>query len=221
MKRWLWLVVGFPLLVLVGTAGAVLLLTRTDSSSPSQTAQARVLAAPADTFQLPVQAPGAELPTPGPEPTAVLEGVSRLRVPSVGIDAPIVTLGVDSDGVMQSPSTPTDVGWYNFSSVPGQGGNIVISGHVDYINYGPAVFWHLRDLKPNDPIQVVLDDSSVVTYRVTDLTTYDDASAPVQQIVGPTPAETVTLITCTGTFDAQTHSYNERLVVRAVRAQAS
>ena len=218
MKRWLWLIVGFPVAALAVTAGAVLVLTGPDSSSGSQAARSRVLASPSDAFHLPAQAPGAQPPSPGPEPTVVLEGVSRLRVPSVGIDAPIVTLGVDPDGVMQSPSTPTDVGWYNFSSVPGQGGNIVISGHVDYINYGPAVFWHLRDLKPNDLIQVVLDDSSVVTYRVTDLTTYNDASAPVQQIVGPTPAETVTLITCTGTFDAQTHSYDERLVVRAVRA---
>jgi len=40
----------------------------------------------------------------------------------------------------------------------------------------------------------------------------------VAEIVGATPAEVVTLITCSGTFDRQTRQYSDRLVVRAERA---
>ena len=67
------------------------------------------------------------------------------------VNASIQVLGLSSDGVMQDPKGPTDVGWYdltrsfeNFSSYPGWGGNAVFAGHVDYINYGAAVFWRLK-----------------------------------------------------------------------------
>jgi sortase (surface protein transpeptidase) len=39
----------------------------------------------------------------------------------------------------------------------------------------------------------------------------------VDQIVGATPEEVITLITCSGTFSSATHQYDKRLVVRAER----
>jgi LPXTG-site transpeptidase (sortase) family protein len=144
--------------------------------------------------------------------------ISRLVVAQLAIDAPIEVLGVDSDGVMQAPDGPTDVGWYNFSSLPGQGKNIVVSGHVDYHAYGPAVFWRLHELHQGDAVQLLLEDQSVVTYRVVSSKSYDSNNAPVQEIIGSTPSETLTLITCGGTFDARTRQYDERLVVRAMRS---
>ncbi|HEX5369847.1 MAG TPA: class F sortase [Dehalococcoidia bacterium] len=213
----------FALLALSFALGAALLLWQGGSSgakpgsTASASASATSVAQPATNTSQPPAASPSPVDSSNPVPVA-LHAISRLVVPRVGIDAPIVTLGVDSDGVMQSPATPTDVGWYNFSSVPGGGGNIVLSGHVDYVNYGPAVFWNLRDLKSDDVVQVVLDDGSVVSYHVTAVTTYDDQNAPVQQIIGATPTETITMITCSGTFDTQSREYDKRLVVRATRA---
>ena len=46
---------------------------------------------------------------------------------------------------------------------------------------------------------------------------YDAATAPVNDIVGATPQESVTLITCGGVFNPVTHQYDKRLVVRAER----
>ena len=152
-----------------------------------------------------------------PSPPTPLQRVSRLVVPSLGIDAPTVVLGVTSDGTMQAPSTPTDVGWYNFSSKPGGGGNIVLSGHVDYINYGPAVFWKLRNIHMGDVVHLIQADQSVATYKVTTISNYDSDTAPIKEIIGKTPVETVTLITCDGVFNSNTHEYDKRLVVRAVR----
>ena len=37
-------------------------------------------------------------------------------------------------------------------------------------------------------------------------------------VMAPTPDGTLTLITCGGVFDSQTRQYNDRLVLRAVRA---
>ena len=59
----------------------------------------------------------------------------RLQIEAIGIDAPVVSLGVEADGTMQSPSGPLDAGWYTFSAIPGAPGNAVFSGHVDFAKH--------------------------------------------------------------------------------------
>jgi len=163
-------------------------------------------------------------PTPGPTPTPADQfppgsnaPVTRLIIEDAKIDAPVVVKGVDEQGVMQSPDNAYDTAWYNFSAHPGAPGNAVFAGHVDYIHVGKAVFWNLKDLKAGDLVQVKLADGTVYKYAVDSLWQYDSATAPVDQIVGPTPDQEVTLITCSGTFNSATHQYDKRLVVRAKR----
>jgi LPXTG-site transpeptidase (sortase) family protein len=164
------------------------------------------------------------IPTPGPSPTPSSQfppgsdaPIARLVIPSGEIDAPVVQMGVDDAGVMQSPSNAYDVAWYDFSAHPGFGGNAVFAGHVDYIRVGPVVFWNLKDLNEGDIIEVHLTDGTQYTYAVNFKQQYDAATAPVNEIVGPTPKETVTLITCGGTFNSSSGQYDKRLVVRAER----
>ncbi len=184
------------------------------TDAPSQAVQASPTAVPG----APIIA-GAAVEAIEPTPTAVpqAQDVARLVVPSLDIDAPIVALGVDADGAMQAPNNPTDVAWYNFSARPGEIGNIVMAGHLDYVNYGPAVFYHLKDAHLGDELQLVLVDGSVARYRVLNVTSYDEATAPVQDIVGPTDGEVVTLITCGGSFDTLSREYDKRIVLRAER----
>jgi LPXTG-site transpeptidase (sortase) family protein len=163
-------------------------------------------------------------PTPGPTPTPTGQfppgsnsPVMRLIVEKAQIDAPVVQKGIDAQGVMQSPDNAYDTAWYDFSAHPGFGGNAVFAGHVDYIRVGKAVFWNLKDLQEGDIIQVRLQDGTVYKYTVNFKQQFDAATAPVDEIVGPTPNETVTLITCGGTFNAATHQYDKRLVIRAER----
>ena len=141
----------------------------------------------------------------------------RLAIPKIGVEAPVVLVGVDGDGIMQSPSGPFEVGWYGFTGQPGSGGNAVFSGHVDFANVGPAVFWHLRELGLGDLIDVRLSDGTAYQYVVTSSASYDADDAPIAEIVGPTPKDTVTLITCAGTFNRDVRQYSDRLVVRAER----
>jgi LPXTG-site transpeptidase (sortase) family protein len=150
-----------------------------------------------------------------PQPEGV--DVARLIVPSLGIDAPTVVLSVDPDGTMQSPDNPVDVAWYSFSARPGQGSNVVMAGHLDWVNYGPAVFYRLKEGAPGAEIQLQLVDGTIAHYRVLDVTIYDEATAPVQEIVGPTDSEIVTLITCGGSFDPQAREYDKRVVLRGER----
>lgn len=163
-------------------------------------------------------------PTPGPVPTPSSKfppgsdaPITRILVEKAKVDAPIVEKGVNEEGVMQAPDNATDVAWYNFSARPGSGSNAVFAAHVDYIRVGPAVFWSLKDLEPGDLIRVQLGDGTQYTYAVDLKQQFDAATAPVNDIVGPTAEEIITLITCGGTFDSASHQYDKRLVVRAKR----
>jgi sortase (surface protein transpeptidase) len=156
-------------------------------------------------------------PEPEPEP---VEGVApiALQVDSVGVDAPI-ELGAVVDGAMQDPSGPWVVSWYEPLGKVGEGGNVVMAGHVDYWNVGPAVFWDIRELPAGEVIRVVGEDGKNYEYAVQWIERYDAAGLTPEviqnDIVGDTGEETLTLITCGGTFDPATGEYNERWVVRA------
>jgi sortase (surface protein transpeptidase) len=162
-------------------------------------------------------------PEPAPQP---VEGVApiALQVDSVGVDAPI-ELGNVTDGVMQDPSGPWVVSWYEPLGKVGEGGNVVMAGHVDYYNSGPdgtpgpAVFWDVRDLPEGDIIRVVGEDGKNYEYAVQWTQAYAAAELTPDviqnDIVGDTGQETLTLITCGGDFDPATGEYLQRWVVRA------
>jgi sortase (surface protein transpeptidase) len=162
-------------------------------------------------------------PEPEPEP---VEGVApiALQVDSVGVDAPI-ELGAVVDGAMQDPSGPWVVSWYDQLGKIGEGGNVVLAGHVDYYNAGPdgtpgpAVFWSVRDLPAGDIIRVIAEDGKNYEYAVQWTQPYAAAELTPDviqsDIVGDTGEETLTLITCGGEFNPDTGEYNQRWVVRA------
>src|SRR5215212_1794754 len=156
-------------------------------------------------------------PEPAPQP---VEGVApiALQVDSVGVDAPI-ELGNVTDGVMQDPSGPWVVSWYEPLGKVGEGGNVVMAGHVDYWNVGPAVFWDVRYLPEGDIIRVLGEDGKNYEYAVQWTQPYmaEELTPEVIQndIVGDTGEETLTLITCGGEFNPDTGEYNQRWVVRA------
>jgi LPXTG-site transpeptidase (sortase) family protein len=141
----------------------------------------------------------------------------RLVIPSIGVDASFSMKQVGTDGQMPNPDGPTDVAYYDFSQwpgmggLPGKGGNVVLAGHVDYINYGPAVFWRLHELAAGDMIDVTLDDGTSATYRVEFNKQIEVGDADWSSIVQATADESITLITCGGEFEAG--HYNNRQIV--------
>ena len=150
-------------------------------------------------------------PTPTPEPPA-----NRFVIPSVGIRAVVETKGLDANMVMKNPEDPFQVAWYDFTARPGTPGNTVFAGHVDHIRVGRAVFWNLRNVQIGDVMEYHSIDGQLYRYRVTRITT-QPASAPANDFVAPTEVETMTVITCTGSFDRSSRSYNKRLIVQATR----
>jgi len=165
-----------------------------------------------------------EMPTtgglrPGPiglnPPPIVFSGARpiTLTIDSIGVNAQIETIEI-VDGVMQDPTGPWVVSWYKETARPGEDGNIVFAGHVDYWDVGPAVFYSIASLEEDAEILVSGDDNQTYVYLVETVNLYDAANAPVDEIVGATDNPAITLITCGGPFDYQTGEYLQRTVVR-------
>ncbi|MDI3340345.1 MAG: class F sortase [Sphaerobacter sp.] len=215
-------------LLAFGTFRAVASLAGPDRSEPEPAAE------PAAT-RVSIYSVGSTTPTPAPagdqaalDPpppagdgdgpaAAPARAIERLVIPEIGVDAPVVVKGLDQHRVMEAPDGPAEVVWYDFTAFPGRLGNAVFSGHLDFPGVGPAVFWRLREVTRGTRIDVLLADGTTYHYQVVSTAVYREATAPVRQIIGPTPTETITLITCTGLFDRTIGRYEDRLVVRAER----
>jgi LPXTG-site transpeptidase (sortase) family protein len=156
----------------------------------------------------------------GPDLPPVLQTVrpSRLIVPSIGVDAPILELGVQPDGAMDSPKGPDPVAWYTFSPTPGNPGNAVLSGHRDWYTGVTGVFWRLGELQEGSALIVVLSDGTRLDYVVGLSAQLAPDEVPIDEIVGQTRDEMVTLITCEGSFDPTSRDYDKRRVIRAGRS---
>jgi len=147
----------------------------------------------------------------------------RVVIPRIGVNAPVNVRAMGADGVMGKPNGKDDVIWYDFSNYAGMGGfpgtpgsNSLLSGHVDYHPNYTAVFWDLRLLAPGDVIDIVLLDGTTLRYVVEWSTLIDDTEN-FSQYAQRTGIDSLTIVTCTGTFDPSTRNYSNRLVVRATR----
>ena len=143
--------------------------------------------------------------------------VVRVRIPSLSVDAPVQSMGLDAYGAMEVPYSPGTVAWYGFTAVPGSAGNAVMSGHVDWLG-ARAVFYGIRTLRAGDLIEVTTSEGSV-RYSVERTYLVRPDEADIAEIVGQRRGpETLTLITCGGTFDRSSRVYDHRVIVRATRA---
>jgi LPXTG-site transpeptidase (sortase) family protein len=170
-----------------------------------------------------------DVPTTGglrPGPVGLQPPVKRgakpiaIKIQRAAVDAQIEAQQI-IDGVMQNPSGPFVVSWYPETARLGEDNNVVMAGHLDYWDVGEAVFYNLGTLAKDDMIEVTGEDGLVYRYRVEWVRSFtvDDLDAEgVQEIVGSTPTEQLTLITCGGPFDYERGEYLERMVVRAIRA---
>jgi LPXTG-site transpeptidase (sortase) family protein len=140
-----------------------------------------------------------------------------LSIPAIGVNAPLLRLGLNRNGTMQVPALPAkaaDAAWYKYSVTPGQVGAAVIEGHVDSYA-GPAVFFQLGALRPGDLIRVHLADGVTTTFQVTAVRQYLKTQFPANAIYAVNGYAALRVITCGGTFDYVTGHYLSSTVVFA------
>jgi hypothetical protein len=136
----------------------------------------------------------------------------QLRVPAIALDVSLSTLGLNLNGTVQVPTDIQQPGWYRLGPSPGQDGSAVILGHVDSYQ-GPAVFFKLRLLVAGDLVDVSLADGVTAQFEVTSVDQYLKTSFPDQLVYAGHGQSALQLVTCGGTFDAQTGHYLSNIVV--------
>ena len=141
----------------------------------------------------------------------------RLRIPAIGVDAPVDPLTVDSNGVLPPPNANDRTGWWRDGPEPGERGPAVIVGHVDSYK-GPAVFIHLTDLSSGDQILIDRADGTTATFVTQRVEEHAKDAFPTQTVYGGTPDPQLRLITCGGQFDDKDRRYLDNIIVYADRS---
>lgn len=183
---------------------------------------------------LPLAACGSDLPprgvisqndevAPPPLPAAVAAEAREqvadpvgVRVPTIGVDAPVGPLEVDGNGTLPPPDTNEGTGWWRAGPEPGERGPAVVVGHVDSYR-GPAVFFRLHQVQPGQEIIVDRADGTTATFLVTRVERHDKDAFPTEAVYGDTPDPQLRLITCGGAFDRRERSYLDNIIVYARR----
>ena len=144
-------------------------------------------------------------PDPNLLPNGVRYGERRPNLPNRIVRIASSDIKLDTDVYeVYAPKSVWEVadyagGHHYDSKNPGEGGNIVVSGHN---NWRGEVFRYLELLKPGHTINVWTLDGKKYTYEVQELKKLQEAGVPMAQrlqnakVMDPTPFEQLTLITC-------------------------
>lgn len=139
-----------------------------------------------------------------------------LIIPRLGVDARVLSVGVNAQGALETPNNVYDTAWYNRSTLPGQPGAMLIDGHVSSWTAN-GVFYALKTLHPGDTIRIQRGDDVTFSYEVVTTRVYDvnnvDMSAALKPINPNRPG--LNLISCSGSVVQGTNEFNERIVVFA------
>lgn len=109
----------------------------------------------------------------GPKPLALL------RIPRIGLEVPVLA-GTDEWTLDRA------VGWVEGTARPGEPGNVGIAGHRD------GFFRSLKDVRTGDELELATL-AGRRNYRIAEIRIVRPEDV---QVLEPTPAPTVTLITC-------------------------
>lgn len=144
---------------------------------------------------------------------------TSISIEGIGVaDAPVVDVGVRSDGEMEIPGAK-DVGWYRFNPTPGEAGSSVLAAHIQY-NGKPGVFRYLSDVEIGDVVVIHFDDGSQTGFEVVELAQYDKQELPTDRVFAKDGDPVLTLITCGGDFNRSLNSYEDNVVAYAVPISA-
>jgi len=153
-------------------------------------------------------------PVPAPPPIDAT-APTWISVPDLAIDAAVIPMHMGADNLLPVPDNGSVVAWYSYGARLGDGGNAVLAGHVDW-DARPGAFWRLRNARPGQVITLYGKAGRAYDYRVEWAKSFaEDAADGLAALSPSSVGTTLTLITCTGRFDARTRAYEDRHVVRA------
>ncbi|MFJ2226584.1 class F sortase [Streptomyces halstedii] len=198
-------------IVLVMLTGLALMRNGVETSAgPPQPAAAAAAsaAAPHDAVA------AAPLPDEPVQPLAYAPA-SRVRIPSIQVDAPLIDVNLDPAGWIEAPppQDPNLAGWYQNGIAPGQRGTAVVVGHVDNLA-GPAVFYGLGSLEKGRRVEVTRYDDTIAEFEIYGVEVFPKDDFPGPRVYGDTGYAELRVITCGGGY-SKAGGYDGNVVVFA------
>ncbi|MEV8285886.1 class F sortase [Streptomyces niveus] len=145
----------------------------------------------------------------------------KLLIPAIGVDTPVMRLGLAADGTMEVPPIEADdrAGWYEHSPTPGRLGPSVIVGHVTVGSYGDGVFRDLTRLRRGDRITARLENGTEAVFAVGEIRKIAKVDFPADDVYGDVDRPELRLITCGGRLTGD--GYADNLIVFATMIAAN
>ncbi|MBN1218546.1 MAG: sortase [Anaerolineae bacterium] len=130
---------------------------------------------------------------------------ARIIAETINLDAPVVSMGWHVEEkwgqvVAEWDVPDSEAAWHANSARPGEGSNVVISGHNNSL--GGRVFANLEELTVGDQVTLWNDRGNPFVYQVRErkliraLGASPDTQELLQMAIEPTANERLTLITC-------------------------
>ncbi|MFC8501498.1 class F sortase [Pedococcus sp. NPDC057267] len=142
---------------------------------------------------------------------------TMVRVPAIGVSAPVVPTAVDGSGALGIPEDPREVGWWSGGAAPGSPyGTTLLAGHVDSASRGLGSLVDLSRAPIGARVTVTGADGASQAYRVVARRSYPKATLPTTELFRQDVPARLLLITCGGQFDRSTGHYERNVVVFAV-----
>ncbi|MEV3861449.1 class F sortase [Streptomyces sp. NPDC050095] len=129
----------------------------------------------------------------------------RIRIPEIGVNAPLTRVGRDREGWLDAPPPQNAnlAGWFGGAVSPGERGTSVIDGHVDNAG-GPAVFYGLGSLKKGQHIEIDRADHRTAVFEIHGIDVVDKTHFPDRRVYGSTGLPELRVITCGGSYSKRT-----------------
>jgi uncharacterized protein YgiM (DUF1202 family) len=135
---------------------------------------------------------------PPPPPAASAQLPVAMSIPGMSMNAGVEVRSMVG-GVMQDPTTPYIMSWYDFSSYVGSDSNAVFAGHVNWYGVQYGVLYGMTSLPAGAQIYVTGADGGTYTYEVEYIyrvNIYDMTESDLNAIIGGTGYGALTIITC-------------------------
>ena len=137
----------------------------------------------------------------------------EITIESIGVRAFLEPVGVTPNNAMATPETPDHVGWYALGPQPGESGNAVVAGHVNWWKGKPAVFANLHTITPGDVVTVLNSYGEKDFFRVNELRHVSQDADATDVFEARDHGAYLNLVTCDGVWDPKLQTHTMRLVV--------
>jgi sortase (surface protein transpeptidase) len=139
----------------------------------------------------------------------------RVLIPAIGVDAPVIPLGLNPDKTLQAPDLHrvNEVGWFNQGPRPGAVGPAIFDAHFD--GYGKqGAFYRLKDVHAGDLVQIKEANGVILTFHVYRTQEVPKAAFPTD-VYGDRTRPELVLITCGGNWVGGKYGYRDSEIVYA------